>query len=239
MTDRTTVPLEAMIRRASRMAEEMFDAQGNVDMFWLVEHASGERRTLVTPIIQLPGCDLDQYKQTVIDDVRKYFAQHGVERYARATEGWIRRDPNLPAVDASTAAGEIVLVDADDGERYFNATREIIRPEHGKAYLGPLSKIEAREAGGRMNVFAPRPSSALPDDEGTAFVTNVPGAPFQVLGRRGKTGELFVGRTFEPGGDFKEKTSKAHEAGFEVVTGPEAERLIRGVRRYWSRNLAS
>ena len=87
------------------------------------------------------------------------------------------------------------------------------------------------EASSRMNVFAPRPSSELPDDEGTVFITNVPEAPFQVLGRRG-TGELFVGRTFEPNGDFKKKMSEAHEHGFEVVTGPEAERLIRGVRRY-------
>jgi hypothetical protein len=225
------VPLEAMLRRASRMAEQMFAAQGNVDTFWLVETASGDQLTLVTPMIPPPGCDPAQYKQTLIDHVRGFFAQHSVERYARAVEGWIRRDPNLPALDASTAAGEIVVIDADDRERYFRATREIIRPEHGKAYLGPLSKIEAGEAGGRMNVFAPRPSSELPDDEGTVFVTNVPGAPFQVLGRRGKTGELFVGGMFEPDGDFKEKISKAREGDVEVVTGPEAERLIAGLQR--------
>jgi hypothetical protein len=225
------VPLEAMLRRASRMAEQMFAAQGNVDMFWLVETASGEQRTLVTPMSPPPGCDPAQYKQTLIDHVRGFFAQHSVERYARAVEGWIRRDPNLPAVDASTAAGEILVIDADDSERYFSATREIIRPEHGRAYLGPLSKIEAGEASGRMNVFAPRPSSELPDDEGTVFVTNIPGASFQVLGRRGKTGELFVGGTFEPDGDFKEKISKAHKHGVEVVTGLEAERLIAGVQR--------
>jgi hypothetical protein len=222
-------PLEAMIHRASRMAEEMFAAQGNVDTFWLVEAAGGERRTLVTPMAPPPGCDPAQFKRELIDEVREYFAQHGVERYALAVEGWIRRYRNLP--DAITAAGEIVVINADDGERSLGATREIIRPEHGKAYLGPLSKIGASEASGRMNVFAPRPSSQLPDDEGTVFVTNVPGAPFQVLGRRGKTGELFVGGTFEPGGDFKEKISEAHERGFEVVTGPEAERLIRGMQR--------
>ena len=224
-------PLEAMIRRASRMAEEMFAAQGNVDTFWLVEAAGGERRTLVTPMASPPGCDPAQFKRELIDEVREYFAQHGVERYALALEVWIRRDRNLPAVDTSTAAGEIVVINADDGERSLGAAREIIRPEHGKAYLGPLSKIAASEASGRMDVFAPRPSSLLPDDEGTVFVTNVPGAPFQVLGRRGKTGELFVGRTFEPRGDFKEKISEAHVRGFEVVTGPEAERLIAGVQR--------
>ena len=51
------VPLEAMIRRASRMAEQMFAAQGNVDIFWLVETAGGEQRTLVTPMSPPPGCD--------------------------------------------------------------------------------------------------------------------------------------------------------------------------------------
>ena len=205
-------PLEAMIRRASRMAEEMFAAQGNVDTFWLVEAAGGERRTLVTPMASPPGCDPAQFKRELIDEVREYFAQHGVERYALALEVWIRRDRNLPAVDASTAAGEIVVINADDGERSLGAAREIIRPEHGKAYLGPLSKIAASEASGRMDVFAPRPSSLLPDDEGTVFVTNVPGAPFQVLGRRGKTGELFVGRTFEPAATSRKRSARRTSA---------------------------
>jgi hypothetical protein len=38
-----------------------------------------------------------------------------------------------------------------------------------------------------------RYTSELPEEVGTVFVTNVPGAPFQVLGRRGPTRELFVG----------------------------------------------
>jgi hypothetical protein len=222
------VSLEAMLRRASRMAEQMFAAQGNVDTFWLVEAAGGERRTLVTPMASPPGCEPAQFKRELIDEVREYFATYEVVRYARALEGWIRRDPDRPAVDASTAAGEIVGIDADDGEQHLVATREIIRPEHGRPYLGALSKIEAREPG---SMFAPRPSSDLPDDEGTVFVTNVRGAPFQVLGRRGKTGELFVGRTFGADGDFKKTISKAHEHGVEIVTGPEAERLIRGIQR--------
>jgi hypothetical protein len=81
------VSLEAMLRRASRMAEEMFAAQGNVDTFWLVEAAGGERRTLVTPMASPPGCDPAQFKRELIDKVREYFAQHGVERYALAFEG--------------------------------------------------------------------------------------------------------------------------------------------------------
>ena len=222
------VPLEAMLRRASRMAEQMFAAQGNVDTFWLVEAAGGEQLTLVTPMAPPPECDPAQFKRELLDKVREFFATYEVVRYARALEGWIRRDPDRPAVDASTAAGEIVGIDADDGEQRLVATREIIRPEHGRPYLGALSKIEAGEPG---SMFAPRPSSDLPDDEGTVFVTNVRGAPFQILGRRGKTGELFVGGMFDVPSDFDQKISKAHEHGVEVVAGPEAERLIARVQR--------
>ena len=68
------VPLEAMLRRASRMAEQMFAAQGNVDTFWLVETASGDQLTLVTPIIPPPGCDPAQYKQTLRSRARIFRA---------------------------------------------------------------------------------------------------------------------------------------------------------------------
>ncbi len=88
----------------------MFAAQGNVDTFWLVETASGEQRTLVTPMSPPPRCDLAQYKQRLIDHVRGLFAQHGVERYALAVEGWIRRDRNLPAVDAQWGRYRLVAL---------------------------------------------------------------------------------------------------------------------------------
>ena len=35
------VPLEAMLRRASRMAENMFECDGEVTAFWLAETAGG------------------------------------------------------------------------------------------------------------------------------------------------------------------------------------------------------
>jgi hypothetical protein len=38
-----TAPLDAFLRRASRMAEEMFDKTGEIEMFWLVETATGEQ----------------------------------------------------------------------------------------------------------------------------------------------------------------------------------------------------
>jgi hypothetical protein len=81
-----------------------------------------------------------------------------------------------------------------------------------------------------------RASSELPDDEGTVFVTNVPGAVFQVLGRRGPTGELFAGNTFNPSPEKSieqmcRQCSARTGLKVEIVTGPEAKRLIAGVKR--------
>jgi hypothetical protein len=73
-----------------------------------------------------------------------------------------------------------------------------------------------------------RNTSELPDDEGRVFVTHVPHAPFQVMGRRADSGELFVRGQFtkqEP----PEETRKVLP-GIEIITGPEAEELIAAVR---------
>jgi hypothetical protein len=79
-----------------------------------------------------------------------------------------------------------------------------------------------------------RTTSELGDDEGTVFVTNVAGAPFQVLGRRGPSGKLFVGRVFIPTTPVEQTLQKCEDGTglkIEIVTGPEAERLIAGVQR--------
>ena len=44
------VPLEAMLRRASRMAENMFERDGKVTAFWLSETAGGRQQTILTPM---------------------------------------------------------------------------------------------------------------------------------------------------------------------------------------------
>ena len=44
------VPLEAMLRRASRMAENMFERDGEVTAFWLAETAGGRQQTILTPM---------------------------------------------------------------------------------------------------------------------------------------------------------------------------------------------
>jgi hypothetical protein len=223
-----------MLRRASRMAEQMFDKDGEVTSFWLTETAAGQQHTIVTPM-----APADEAKRMVAEKMREHFKEHDVVRYASAHEAWRKHDswPGRPFEDPQRR--EIVALVADDGCECLLAMRDIVRPQGGKPYLAKLSDIERQKQprGRLMDLLNDdiRPSSELPDDEGTVFVTDVPGAPFQVQGRRGPTGELFVGNPFHAGASSMGELAQEYKAQtgceIEVVTGPEAERLIRGMQR--------
>jgi len=76
-----------------------------------------------------------------------------------------------------------------------------------------------------------RRSSELPDHVGRVFVTAVPNVPIQVMGRRDPaTGELCVGSIGTPQKDAPWPPVDL-PSWIEVVTGPEAERLILAVHR--------
>jgi hypothetical protein len=233
----TIVPLDALLRRASRIAENMFDEHAEVDMFWLVENAAGEQQMIASPVAVPPGVSGPEYKQALAESMREFFREHGIVRYARACECWTVKDEAYQGpVAQHPQRREIVFIDADDGCKYLGAMREIIRPPQGKPYLGKLGAIEQGEPGGRFtNLFAVRPSSELADDEGTVFVTHVPGADIQIIGRRGPTGELFVSQVGYVSGPFDEQglreDAAAHGVDIEIVTGPEAERLIARVQQ--------
>jgi hypothetical protein len=150
---------------------------------------------------------------------------------------------------------EVVLIAAEDGTEFLTASREIIRPSSGKAYLGKLGAIE-RPIGVRGRFLGLLPSKAhtqaakeaspapdllprirssreLPDDVGRVFVTNVSNAPIQVMGRRDPaTGELCVSGALHRTPDAPNFEGLAELPSYvEVVTGPEAERLILAVHR--------
>jgi hypothetical protein len=230
-----TIPLDAMLRRASRMAAQMFDEYGEVTMFWLTDTAAGEQQTIVTPMAVPPGISAVEAKLKLADKLRELFRERDVVRYASAMEAWaVEPDDHQGPISENPNRREIIAVNADDGVEYIAATRDIIRPPHGKAYLGKLSAIEklSQPTGRLANLLNDvRPSSELADDEGTVFVTNVPGSPIRIIGRRGPTGELFVGAVSRPGREEQELVAGAAARGVEVVTGPEAERLIAGVQR--------
>jgi hypothetical protein len=237
----TDVPLEALLRRASRMAEKMFDEAGEVTSFWLAELADGKQQTILTPMVIPLELSAAEAKCALAEKMREHFRGHGIVRYAHAAEAWMVQDEAWQRPIAEhPRRQEIVSLTADDGNECLAAMRDIVRPPGGKPYLAKLSKIERdKQPRGRLMDLLNddiRPSSELGDDEGTVFTTNVPGAAFQVFGRRGPTGKLFVGgvSTSEPGALSMEEIRECKaQTGveFEVLTGPEAERLIRGMQR--------
>lgn len=58
-------PLEAMLRRPSRMAENMFERDGEVTAFWLAETADGRQQTILTPMDVPPEVSVAEAKVRV------------------------------------------------------------------------------------------------------------------------------------------------------------------------------
>jgi hypothetical protein len=243
---RMPVSLDAILRRASKIAETTFDKRGEITPFWLLETSTGKQEMAVSPYIVPPDVPAHGAKLKIAEGMREFFREHDVVRYAHAAEAW--------SVDDETYQGpiaehpnrkEVVILTADDGNEHLSAFCDIIRPPHGKPYLGKLSEIaRTKRPQGRLTnlINDVRPSSELPDDEGTVFVTDVPSAPFQIVGRRGPTGELFAGHILTtppllPGETTSQFIARREvETGMkppaiEIVTGPEAERLLAGVMR--------
>jgi hypothetical protein len=185
--------LDALLRRASRMAEQMFDKDGEVTCFWLAETAAGDQQTIITPMSFPPEVPTAEAKQMLAQKMRDHFKEHDVVRYANAVEAWTvpeedRVGPYPGSLADHPRRREIVAIIADDGRDCLMTARDIIRPPGGKPYLAKMLKVQgAEQVRGRLADLLNdvRPTSELADDEGTVFVTNVAGAPFQILGRRG------------------------------------------------------
>src|SRR5262245_41278258 len=94
------VPLDALLRRASRMAEQMFDKTGEVDMLWLVDTPDDGISVIVSPIVGRDAAEGTKSKDNVADAMREFFREHRVTRYARAMEAWtaipVRSSADLP-----------------------------------------------------------------------------------------------------------------------------------------------
>src|SRR5262249_6647147 len=166
------IPIDALIGRVSRMAEQMFDKQDDVDPIWLVESASGEQHTIISPIVAPSGLAAGDYKDKLAAKMRETFADLDVVRYARATECWMVKDPAIDPDSTEEQLGlhcaamgytlknhpnrrEVVKVEPDAGSELIPASRDITRPAPGKPYLGKLSAIErpTRATGRFLNLL--------------------------------------------------------------------------------------
>ena len=125
------------------------------------------------------------------------------------------------------------------GKPYLGKLGEICRPDHiAGRFLGLLPSAAHAQAAKEVSPASDalpriRRSSELPDDVGRVFVTNVPGAPIQVMGRRDPAnGELCLGSVMQP--DQSDIAAWTPD-WVEIVTGPEAERLILAVHQACTR----
>jgi hypothetical protein len=144
-----TGTLDAFIRRASRMAEQVFNEDGVIDMFWLLEKANGEQLTLVTPVYADAG-HAGPLKDVIAHAVREFCHEHDVRRYVQIAEVWTLKEP-CNAREAMLQFGslanhpqrrEIVMLCGDDGREHVTATRNIVRPSTGRPYLEKLGAID-------------------------------------------------------------------------------------------------
>jgi len=125
------VPLDALLRRVSLMAEQMFDKQGDVDPIWLVESASGEQQIIVSPITAPSPLAAADRKDQVAARMREHFAENDIVRYASAMEAWTLHEPERRKITAlEYAAMGYTLANHPDG-------REIS--------LGPMAKFTAEQ----------------------------------------------------------------------------------------------
>src|SRR5262245_59234883 len=152
-------PLDALIRRVSRMAEQMFDRHGDIDPIWLVETASGEQHTIVSPIIAPSPLAAAAEKDRIAAEMRNYFAENDVVRYACAKEAWTLADPERKQMPTTEQAAlefaamgytlanhperrEVVTIDA---ERSTNTRRNISSASRSR------SRDRARSHCGRLH----------------------------------------------------------------------------------------
>jgi hypothetical protein len=105
-----TIPLEAMVRDASRMAEQMFDEDGAIDMFWLIDTPAGIIGAL-SPVIAETSTEASQRKDAIVEAMRDLLREHDATRYVRVAEAWTV--DGVPTLDL-LADDEVVSMFATD-----------------------------------------------------------------------------------------------------------------------------
>jgi hypothetical protein len=149
----TEVSLEAMLRRAARGAEKMFNKFGEVEMHWLVDTLEEGQIAIMTPLAG-PGGSVNVVKHEIAATMRELFRKKNATRYVLVCESWgykaATKDTSFEEMQADIeAAGgtlenmpgrfELILLQASDGHQFIQAQREIIRPAGGRPpYLGAL-----------------------------------------------------------------------------------------------------
>jgi hypothetical protein len=164
--DKAPRDLDAPVRRASRIAEEIFKDRGSLSPLWLIEMADGKQEIIVSPILAPDGSDsAERIKEQIISGMRRLFRERGVQRYVWAMEIWTVDDKATDVIPGliheHPDRKEAIVIQADDGFRVRMAFREIIRTGAG-VYLGKLKIQDTINKGRFSNLLGdPQQSVAL------------------------------------------------------------------------------
>jgi hypothetical protein len=104
-------------------------------------------------------------KNSLAEKMRQHFAEHDVVRYAHVTEAWVtyhdeethrqfmRGNITVPRPRFDPERKEVVALHAEDRSGAIAGTREIIRPQARKPYLGRLETGQAGNLGRYANML--------------------------------------------------------------------------------------
>lgn len=160
----TEVTLDAMVRRLSRVTEEIFHEKGEIDTCWLVDIPGEGQKLIASPVVVPPGVPPRVVKNHVACAMRELFEQLGVTRYAHAAECWVGSEDAGDTEEWIAEHGslanfpgrrEAIVINAEDGRQILIALRTIIRPAHGKPYLTKLEIEQTDDVTGRFTGLLP------------------------------------------------------------------------------------
>jgi hypothetical protein len=146
------VPLDAFVRRLSRMVEHMFGRDGEITPAWFAVTRAGEGHVIVTPVTSNRDTDPfgDRAKEQIAEKIRQHFKEHDVVRFAHVAEAWMvfhdeethkefaRGNITITRPSLDPDRKEVVIIHAEDRSGGIGGAREIIRSQGRKPYLGSL-----------------------------------------------------------------------------------------------------
>jgi hypothetical protein len=166
MTETAAITLDAFIRAMSKVTERLFDKHGRMTPHFIGDTPDGERVVFPVP------CDLD--KDLAADVMRAVAKEHALVRCVLIDEIWAI-DVDVSKLSAAERAAlkakvkrdgaandparieQVVFLAEDYVTGGVMATRDIVRPAHGKPYLGKLTIARYSSADGRFaGLLAPR-----------------------------------------------------------------------------------
>jgi hypothetical protein len=78
------------------MADKVFERDGEVTAFWLVENSDGDQMVLVTPMVVPDGMDRNAVKEMMGRRLREDFKANGVPPHARPHTSFHLEQPASP-----------------------------------------------------------------------------------------------------------------------------------------------